>query len=299
MLTFQNLYQEAQEESGDTSGATLTVLKRGINQGLHKFRAVLNREYTKTRRTFTVTADQQFYQTPEDCIRPTSVTITVGDIAYPLQEIVSESHWRNLNARSNQTSDIPEFFYIRGTDEFGIWPIPSTTLASGGELVYEARARDMSAADYITGTVSVTQDSATVTGLGTTFAASMVGRSFRVDDGSPDGIWYKVASYTDATHITLENVYEGDTGSGKAYIIGEIPEIPEEFHLSLVDHALYRFYRRRRDEALAKSCKQDFEEAVVVAKQTYAMKSSSQLIQPVRVRNSGVFTREPDIATGS
>lgn len=299
MLTFQNLYQEAQEGLGDTSAATLVVLKRGLNQALHLFRAAMNREFTTTRRTFTITADQQFYQGPEDMIRGTSVTVTVGTVAYPLTEIVSEQQWRLLNARAGQSSDIPEFFYLRGTDEFGIWPIPSSTLASGGELVYEARQRDLSADNYAIGTIAVTQDSAAIVGTGTVFTASMVGRSFKVDDGSPDGIWYKIASFTDATHMTLENIYEGNTVSGVNYIVGELPDLPEEFHINLVDYALYRGFRRRRDLAIAKEYKQDFDIAVVQAKQMYAMKGSSQLIKPAKIRHSALWTREPDVATGS
>jgi hypothetical protein len=93
--------------------------------------------------------------------------------------------------------------------------------------VYEARLRDLAQDDYSTGSIAVTQDSTAVVGTGTTFTANMVGRSLKVNDGSPDGIWYKIASFTDATHITLENVYEGNAGSGKSYLIGELPDIPE------------------------------------------------------------------------
>lgn len=299
MLSFQKLYEEAQEGAVDSSAASLVIIKRGINQGLHRFRALLNREYITQRRTFSLVASQQYYQMPEEAIRPNSLTITVGSIAYPLQFIEDDEQWRLLNARANQTSDIPEFAYVRGQDEIGIWPIPTSNLSSGAELVYEARQRDLSQDDYTTGTVSVTQDSATVTGSGTTFTASMVGRSFKVNDGSPDGLWVRIASFTDATHVVLENVYEGNSGSGKAYIIGEVPDVPEEYQLALVDFALWRYYLRRRDTKIAKDYKDAFDEALALAKTTYSMKTGNQVIRRPVVRHNALFTREPDLATGS
>lgn len=69
--------------------------------------------------------------------------------------------------------------------------------------------------NYITGTVAVTNGSTAVVGTGTTFTAGMVGKAFRI---AGDTKFYLVATYTDATHITIGS-YTGTTGSGKSYII--------------------------------------------------------------------------------
>ena len=69
--------------------------------------------------------------------------------------------------------------------------------------------------NYITGTVTVTNGSTAVVGSGTTFTAGMVGKAFRI---AGDTKFYLVATYTDATHITI-NTYTGTTGSGKSYVI--------------------------------------------------------------------------------
>lgn len=290
MLTFQNIYQEAQEQVEDDSAATLTLLKRGINQGAKKFGAILNRTWRTTEKTFSIVASQQYYQMPEDCIRAKSITVTISSVAYPLKEIADEDIWRQLNERV-ETSSVPEFFYIRGNDEFGIWPIPVASVSSAGLLNYERRMRDMSQADYTTGTITVTANSAAVVGSGTTFTQLMVGRSLRVDDASGDGMWYKIDSYTDATHITLENTYGGLTASGLSYTIGELPDIPEEFHESLVDYACYRYYRRRRDIQLARDMKGAFDEAVVECINDYSSSTSSQYIKPVRPNYGYVHKR--------
>jgi hypothetical protein len=70
-------------------------------------------------------------------------------------------------------------------------------------------------APYTTGTVTMTQDSPTVTGAGTTFTAAMVGRSFRIGTGP----YYTIAGYTSATVITLDTNYVGSGGAGQNYTI--------------------------------------------------------------------------------
>src|SRR5712664_1073492 len=71
---------------------------------------------------------------------------------------------------------------------------------------YEWSAREKEAtigtvADYSTGTVTTVQGSSTVTGIGTTFTAAMVGSFIRVADSHA---FYKITVFTDATHITIE-----------------------------------------------------------------------------------------------
>lgn len=73
---------------------------------------------------------------------------------------------------------------------------------------------------YTTGTVTVTQDSPTVTGAGgATFTSAMVGRLFFGNDGDN---WYEISAYVSATEITLASNYMGDTESGITYSIYKI-----------------------------------------------------------------------------
>lgn len=292
MLSFQNIYEEAQAQTEDDSSATLTLLKRAINQGHKKFAALLRRDWRVTEKTFSTVADQQYYQMPEDCIRPKSVSIAVGTVTYPLVEVADELQWRRLNQRTT-SADRPVYFYVKGEDQFGIWPTPAAV--NTGTLAYEPRIRDLSQADYATGTVAVANNSAAVVGSGTTFTATMVGRSLKLNDPSGDGMWYKIASFTDTTHITLENTYAGLTASGVSYVIGEMPDIPEEYHESLIDYALYRYYLRRRDIQLAGEMKSVVQEAIDECKMMYGSKISSQYarVNP-QFRTENPWTREPD-----
>ncbi len=70
---------------------------------------------------------------------------------------------------------------------------------------------------YTTGTVTVTQDSATVTGsAAVTFTSAMVGRLFIVTD---DDNYYEISAYVSATEITLASNYTGTGGALKTYSI--------------------------------------------------------------------------------
>jgi len=77
--------------------------------------------------------------------------------------------------------------------------------------------------DYTTGTVTINA-AGTVTGAGTTFTAAMVGKGFKADGHS---VWYRVATYTNPTTITIEDdlddvssTYSGGAiGGGSTYTI--------------------------------------------------------------------------------
>lgn len=77
---------------------------------------------------------------------------------------------------------------------------------------------------YVTGTVTVDVTTGAVTGSGTTFAAGMVGKPFKAVGHEK---WYRVKTFTDTTHIVIENdsddltsAYDGGAiASGTAYEI--------------------------------------------------------------------------------
>lgn len=81
---------------------------------------------------------------------------------------------------------------------------------------------------YNTGTVTVVQGSATVTGSGTTFTSAMVGRQFRIGLGAPI---YTVATFVSATVITLDSVYGDVSAAVAAYSIFQcFFTVPNDFH---------------------------------------------------------------------
>lgn len=86
----------------------------------------------------------------------------------------------------------------------------------GGGFIY-AGSRKASA--YLTGTVSFTNGSTTVTGSGTSFTAN-VDAGMLIQRGNERV--YVVASVTDNTHLELRDAYAGVTGSGISYTASPI-----------------------------------------------------------------------------
>lgn len=278
MITFEESYTKVQKIAGDESDAALIQFKDDINQGAHKINAAMNRYFTRKSKTADLVADQQYYQLPPDAIKPMGVVATVDSSSekYPLKQIRSETEWRAINSNT-QTGNWITFYFVRGSDEIGLYPIPSDTVTDGLEVYYAPRDRDLSQADFSDGTVTVSEGDATVTHSGTGFTSAMVGRAFKVTDGS-DGHAYRVASLTNSSTIELEEPYIGISGSGKSFKIGETYVFPDEFHDAPIDYALARFFEQADNENRAAYHLSKFDAAKEKAKEEYASSSTSMLI---------------------
>jgi hypothetical protein len=80
---------------------------------------------------------------------------------------------------------------------------------------------------YSTGTATLTNNNATVTGTNTLWLANVTaGDSFTV---AGDGVMYDVASVDSDTQITLSAPYAGTTASGAVYAIGTGFTVPDSF----------------------------------------------------------------------
>lgn len=202
---------------------------------------------TQQTKTAVTVASQQYYHYPPGQVSVDAISITIGSVQYPLEPIYDQRLWNLFNSIQIQPTAIPQSFFNR-RDDFGIWPIPQDVYTI--TLNAFNRDRNLLVADYATGTVTATQGSVTVTGSGTTFTPAMVGRWFTITDTTSygQGYWYRVTAYVSATQISLEEAYQGTTGSGLTYNIGESPEIPEEGHVILIDGVTADFYFGMRDD---------------------------------------------------
>ncbi len=97
--------------------------------------------------------------------------------------------------------------------------------------------------DYnTTGTVAVTNDSATVTGTGSAFEDNMLGMEFRVNEFAEP---YTIKEVVSDSSITLDRPYKGSTGSGKSYKIGpaggllmQVRNFPDDYYYMEVEGLL-------------------------------------------------------------
>jgi len=234
-------------KSGSTDTTILADFNSNLAQRYQLIFANMRNYQTQQPSTNTTVAGTQYYSYPPGIVSTDDVVITIGNVLYPLQTIYSQHSWDLLNAIQFQGTSIPQFLFPRRGD-YGIWPIPQDAYTI--TFYYFLRDRNLSIADYTTGTVDVTSGDATITATGgATFIPAMIGRWFTVttDTNTGQGYWYRILTYTDSTHMELDRTYVGATGTSLSYIIGQTPEIPEEGHILLVDGPTADYYAGLRN----------------------------------------------------
>lgn len=93
---------------------------------------------------------------------------------------------------------------------------------------------------YTTGTVAITTSTGAVVGTGTTFAAGMVGKPFKAAGHTK---WYRVKTFTDTTHIVIENDSDDQTSAydGGAITAGATYEIQANTRVAITN-SNFKYY---------------------------------------------------------
>lgn len=292
MITYQQLYTRAADITGislTTNLQDLTNVQMDVNQGLRLFKNAARRYWSRQEKSTPIVNNQQYYQLPSDCVRVTEVRVVSGTLNLPVSQVDSEAMWNKLNVIPAVTINMPTYYFIRGYGELGLWPVPSTNNVVSLVISYEPRLTDMSLND-VTSTANTytvinpsTPVTATVTNAATTVTLSqnivtpnMVGQWFQVNDGT-DGNWYQIGTYVSTTQFTLVNDYQGISGGSHTFIIGQAPDIPEDYHLGLVYYAAYQYYLKRSDNGSALMYKSLFEDLLNQYREAYAAKTTGQV----------------------
>lgn len=290
MLTYTQLYTEVYQGCGlPTNPATgaLTdsvnkgLIQRHINNALKLFKSGAGISYNRKEVTANLVAGQQYYTFNPDMIRPRNVRVNNGSLIFPIGTIESENQWNALNIIPQFAVFYPQRWFMRGSNEIGIWPTPAVNISNALVIAYDARMADMYLDDTVGMNITVTNGSTTITSDGVKqFTANMVGMKFTFTDGS-DGNWYTIVGYTNATTATIENYYPNATQTNANTLIGQVPDIPEEFHMNLQDYAFYRYFKTQRG-ALAKA--NEFYNDFLLGQESYmgtfGDKETSQIVKP-------------------
>lgn len=244
MKTIPEIVSDIQSATGRKGADELVLIKADVINGAKRFKSVMSRPWSRISKKTDVVDGQQDYQLPRTSQRVIGVSYKYGDNYFPLVEVGSEQNWERLNAVPSATIGIPRFYYPKGKWIVSIYPTPGEDKTEGLKVYFESRQGDLYTDDFSTGTVTVTNGSETITHSAAGFTPSMVGRYFHVTDGS-DQSWYQITEYVDTSTAKLENYYEGLSGSGITFKIGVVPDIPEEYHPSLVYYGIGQVYLRR------------------------------------------------------
>lgn len=299
MQTFNQLYVRSAGDCGistTTASASLTNIKQDINYALRKFKNASRRYFTKKTVMTNLVASQQAYTFPADMVRITTVRVTSGSLTLPVTMVDSEELWNRINLIPAMTVGIPTQGFVDSRNVLQLYPVPSSNVTNGIIVTYESRLKDMTL-DDITPALNVTVNNAgIVANTGTPFTQNMIGMWLTVTDGS-DGNWYQIVGYTDTTHITLENYYQGPTKTAVTGLIGSAPDIPEDFHLSLADFSSYRYYLKRKDKDTAASFKSLYDEALKDYKAIYAAKTTGLVQNDLTPYQYNMFGLPPQNVT--
>lgn len=299
MITFTQLYTRVADIVGVSitqNSRDLTNAKQDVNQALKLFKNSARRYWTRKEVTANLVAGQQFYTMPEDMVRVTEVRANTGGFNWPLVQVDSEALWNRFNVIPSNTVIVPQFFFIRGRNEIGLYPIPSVSTTAGLVVSYEPRMADMYLDDVTATTVTVTNGSQSVTNPSVALSTNMNGMMFTVTDGS-DGNWYPIIGATSSA-LTLENYYQGITKNNATCTIGSVPDIPEEYHLGLVYYAAYQFYLKRNESANATLYKGLFDDLLMQFKEVYAAKTTGIVQKPLTDNIFNIFWLPPGVISG-
>ena len=224
----------------------------------------------------------QFYDLPNDYDQLVSSTITVGSNIYTPKEAPTREFWDNLNI-TTYNSNYPEWYFIFA-GQIGFWPTPSTADQTI-TYSYDQLIKDLSIADYTTGTLSVTSGAVAVTGSGTTWTIAMIGRWLKITPTdsattSGDGFWYQVSSVESTTALTLTKPYSGATVTGGAYTLGQVSFLPDPYQDIPVYWAAHIYYSSvQPDLQRANNYLMIYEKLHKSLKEEYAQKSTSPRIK--------------------
>lgn len=245
-MTFTQRRNLAGKLANDSSSATLSVLDTLMNALEKKISKKFN--FLEASLYSSTVASQQFYELPKNFGKLKSITVTIGTTKYQPILITSRELWDKINATTSITSDVPEYCFIFDK-QIGFYPKPSSATTNAIYLQYHKTLKDLSIADYTTGTiVSIANGGTAVVGSGTTWTVKMAGMFIQITDSSTantgDGEWYEIESVESATTLTLKVPYQGlsiAAGSG-AYTIGQVSLLPEDIQILPVFQALIPYF---------------------------------------------------------
>ena len=177
------------------------------------------------------------YALPADFAEIGEVVLTDND--WPVS-YVTPQEWLQLQ-RVRQGPGTPRHFTIQGEASYQgalairFFPPPDT--ARQVDFLYKKRPRDLALEEYSTGTVTVSNGSAAVTGSGTAWDSSMEGAVIRFSSGStsvptgrggdhPYRLERRVLDVTGATALTLDSAVT-EAFSGVKYSISDPADIEE------------------------------------------------------------------------
>ena len=265
--TFTQLNADYLTLSKDSSTDNTTLGKTLINNYIRKVLSMKDWSFNTGFGTMTTVANQQAYELPYDCYKVRSIRVLNGSTNYFPEEIVDRDDWNSLN-RTTTTSDVPTYYHVNEDGQIELYGIPATT-GHTIYIYYRKTARNFTASDYTTGTVTLTKGSVYVVGTGTLWTSDMAYRHFSLTD---DGFWYEIAGYTNQAYLTLKKAFKGTSvaaGATPTYTIGELVPFPEGHEDIPLWGALAEYFRMRGENlSMSELYEKRYQEGIAILMRT-------------------------------
>jgi len=188
-------------------------------------------------------ASQQAYVLPQSTRKIIDLYVTVGSTVYSPVGIEDPALWKRILQSNLGTGDRTLFYYRQGNQVL----LAPTPASASNTITIRVRknVKDLSVADYTTGTITATNGDETIVGAGTTFTVAMEERFLRATTGDME--WYEIEDFTDTTHLELVQKYEGTTVAGSAFIIGQVSPLPETYQELPILRAVALYWKKEGD----------------------------------------------------
>lgn len=227
------------DSTGNLQTGLVSLFSQWLNDGIRSILGMpISWKFLETSFPRTTAINTALYLFPYNYEKFIAIKIHVGSYDFTIKQIKNRDEWNRLTAVVIQ-SDYPQYYYLNDRS-VEIFPVPATA-ANTITIYYKKRVVDLQNADYIVGTITATNGSTVITGVGTTFTSAMIGRYIKVN---ADGNWYLIISFTSTTVIAIEQAYQGTTSAGAVYTIGEMSVLPENLDMLPVEYAKIQYWRQ-------------------------------------------------------
>ena len=190
MLSYTGLRNLFGNLTGDATSTNLTLGDTLINESIRTIATMRGGKWwwLETSVDVLTVASQQGYEIPNKIRKLVNLYVTVGTAVYAPEPIEDPNRWKLILQSNLGTGDVPLYYYRTG-NQILLAPTPAT---AGSTITFRGRLnlRDLSIADYATGTVvSIANGATALVGTGTTFTASMVGRFIKITENTTTFCW--------------------------------------------------------------------------------------------------------------
>ena len=272
----------------------LDKIKSDINLGIAQMRNTSRVPWAQKTFTTNLVAQQQDYQLPPDCIRPSTVQVLTNGFPaqLPLEPVGSQMEWNEINMWPTVSYPWPAYYFVKGHNQISLWPMPGHDKDNGLILIYEQKTPVLAIQD-----ITSKNNSYTSSNPGTNVTANVNNGSadivfsqpimtgvpnnnlyFMTTDGS-DGNIYKIAEINNPTTITLEQIYQapGNSSSSAKFRIGQMADFPDEIQLAPAYFAAAQYYSIRKDEGTAQNLLAQFNMFIDMYRKNYGVRGTSRV----------------------